>query len=331
MLRNASSLLCSLSLIAFAASSSIATAEPSQKQIVLISFDGAHDNRLWQRSRTLGAETGAHFTYFLSCVFFSDKQGFGAYKAPGQKVGRSNVGFAPDRADAVTRLGHIWGAAEEGHEIGSHGCGHFNGEHWSKAGWADEFRQFHAYLSDAYRINDAIEHEPAGWRDFADTAVKGFRAPYLATGPGLYAALEEAGFTYDASSVSRGPANPDLSQAVARFSLPLIPEGPANRNIIAMDYNLFVRHSGGLENPSGSAEFEERAYQAFKAAFERELNGKRRPLEMGFHFVEMNGGAYWRALERFARETCTRDDVDCITYSEALHRLKGRETADGGS
>ena len=48
----------------------------------------------------------------------------------------------------------------------------------------------------------------------------------------------------------------------------------SNRPIIGMDYNLFIRHSGGLDNPSGSAEFEGRAYSAFRAAFDvaRELD-----------------------------------------------------------
>jgi hypothetical protein len=67
-----------------------------------------------------------------------------------------------------------------------------------------------------------------------------------------------------------------------------------------MDYNLFVRHSGGFERPSQSREFEERAYRAFIAAFDAQYTGKRTPFQLGFHFTLMNGGAYWRALEHFA-------------------------------
>lgn len=298
---------------------------------MLISFDGAHDNALWERSRKLGEETGAHFTYFVSCVFLSDRAGFAAYKAPGHKRASSNVGFAPDKADALARLGHIWQAASEGHEIGSHGCGHFNGETWTNSDWRSEFAEFHAYMRDGWRINGAPELEPAGWRDFADGEIKGFRAPYLATGPALYQALAAEGFSFDASAVSNGPSSPDLSGPVARFALPMIAEGPAARAIIAMDYNLFVRHSGGLENPAKSAEFEERAYHAFRNAYDGEIAGERRPLEIGFHFVEMNGGAYWRALERFARDVCPRADTECVTYSEALSLLSPEKTARDGS
>lgn len=304
------------------ASAPASSAEPERpEQLVLISFDGAHDNALWERSLALGDRTGARFTYFLSCTFLMTKADSRAYKAPGQPAGRSNVGFGKNRADVLTRLGHIWAAYQDGHEIGSHACGHFDGKAWSKSDWNTEFSAFDQALRDAWSGNGAAIAEPSGWREFATAAVKGFRAPYLASGDGLFAALEEHGFGYDASTVSRGPASPDFTRPTVRFALPLIPEGPEGRRIIAMDYNLFVRHSGGLENPSKSEEFEERALGAFRSAFEAEYSGARRPLQLGFHFVEMNAGAYWRALERFATETCSRPGVACVTYQEAMRRL----------
>lgn len=296
-----------------------ALAETRPEQLVLISFDGAHDNALWQRSLAMAGKTGAHFTYFLSCTFLMNREARRAYKAPGQAAGRSNVGFGQSPDEVLTRLGHIWTAHQAGHEIGSHGCGHFDGKDWSTAEWQSEFEQFDKALAEGWEMNGG--QAPAGWTAFATTAVKGFRAPYLSTGDGLYKALAAHGFDYDASTVSNGPAMPDLTKPVARFALPLIPEGPKARPVIAMDYNLFVRHSGGFETPSKSAEFEERALSAFRAAFEAEYSGKRRPLEIGFHFVEMNGGAYWNALDRFLTETCGRQDVACVTYQEAIRRL----------
>ncbi len=47
------------------------------------------------------------------------------------------------------------------------------------------------------------------------------------------------------------------------------------------------------------------------------------PLQLGFHFVLMNDGAYWRAMERLVSEVCTRSDVRCTTYSDYLDRLDG--------
>jgi hypothetical protein len=313
--------LCVLACVSFGTTFP-ASAEPDapsskKPQAVIISFDGAHDLAQWQRSRTLAARTGARFTYFLSCVFLLSKETRGEYDPPGRGVGRSNVGFAQTKDEVAARLLQIRQARSEGHEIASHGCGHFDGKTWSKADWLSEFASFSAILRDAYGIN-GIAGEPADWRNFAETEISGFRAPYLSTSKTLYAALDEAKFAYDASGVSRGPAQPQIAGGLTRFALPQIAEGPAARRVIAMDYNLFVRHSGGLERADEAAAFEARALEAFRAAFDAQYSGERIPLQIGFHFTLMNGGAYWRALERFAGEVCVKQDVECVSYEAWL-------------
>lgn len=295
------------------------------KQAVIISFDSARDISQWKRSRALAARTGAHFTYFLSCVFLLTKETRGDYAGPHKAAGRSNIGFAASKDEVTERLEQIRLAASEGHEIGSHACGHFDGKDWTKADWLAEFASFRHVLQNAYAIN-GIVGEPADWRDFAEKAVTGFRAPYLSTSAALYQALPRAGFAYDASGVSRGPVLPRTVSGVTRFTLPQIPEGPKARPVIAMDYNLYVRHSGGFERPSQAVDFEERTYQAFKAAFDRQYAGGRIPLELGFHFTLMNDGAYWNALERFAGEVCVKADVECISFHDYVARLNGEGT-----
>jgi len=290
-------------------------------QYVIISFDGAHDIAQWERSRALAERTGARFTYFLSCVFLLSKETRGEYRAPGKRAGSSQVGFAQTKEEVADRLGEIRLASDEGHEIASHACGHFDGKGWSKTDWLNEFASFKRILADAYAINH-IEGEPADWKSFADAAVSGFRAPYLSKSAALYSALETAGFSYDASGISRGPVEPRPEGGVERFSLPQIPEGPAARRIIAMDYNLFVRHSGGFERPDEAAAFQERSYEAFKAAFDAQYEGGRTPLQLGFHFTLMNDGAYWRALERFAADVCVMVDVVCTSYADYLKRTR---------
>jgi hypothetical protein len=32
----------------------------------------------------------------------------------------------------------------------------------------------------------------------------------------------------------------------------------------------------------------------------------------------MNGGAYWRAMERLATDVCGKPDVRCVSYSQYL-------------
>lgn len=291
---------------------------PAEKtQYVIISFDGAHDLAQWERSRALAKKTGATFTYFLSCVFLLTPQTKATYKAPGKGAGRSNVGFAPSKEDVAARLDAIWTARAEGHDIASHGCGHFDGGKWSVRDWTAELDAFSRIVRDAWTLNE-IEGEPAGWRDFAMSEIVGFRAPYLSTGDNLLAALADRGFSYDASGVSRGSADPDVSGTVARFALPQIPEGPKARRVIAMDYNLYVRHSRGVEQEDKDGIFEQRTLDAFRAAFDSEYRGGRVPLQIGYHFTLMNGGAYWRALESFAAEVCGKPDVACVSYRDYL-------------
>ena len=300
----------------------------AKSQYVIISFDGAHDIAQWKRSRALAAATGARFTYFLSCVFLLSKETHGEYKAPGKKAGRSQVGFAQTKQEVADRLGEIRLASDEGHEIASHACGHFDGKGWSKADWLKEFASFRRILGEAYAIN-GIDGEPQDWKSIAG-AVSGFRAPYLSTSAALYGALQTAGFNYDASGISQGPVEPHAAGGVERFALPQIPEGPKARRVIAMDYNLFVRHSGGFERPDEAAAFQERSYEAFKAAFDTQYEGGRTPLQLGFHFTLMNDGAYWRALERFAGEVCVKADVVCTSYADYLKRELPADVLAGG-
>ncbi|NRP70255.1 hypothetical protein ILFOPFJJ_01134 [Ensifer psoraleae] len=320
MTRNALTLsLCLFPVLAAAAPPPTPeAAAPANKQLVIVSFDGAHDNALWEKSLALAKRTGAHFTYFLSCTFLMTKaDGKEIYKAPGQKAGRSNVGFAQSREEIAVRAGHIWHARLEGHDIGSHACGHFDGKGWSETDWQREFTAFREAVAGAWKKAGKAEAEPQGWADFARTGIKGFRAPYLSLSDGLLPALKAFGFTYDASLVTKGPGWPSVQDGLPRFGLPLIPEGPSHRPVIGMDYNLFVRHSMGVENKKNSAVFEERTLAAYREAFRKEYDGGRVPLQLGFHFVEMNGGAYWRALDRFLTETCGKPDVACVSYAEA--------------
>jgi peptidoglycan/xylan/chitin deacetylase (PgdA/CDA1 family) len=296
-----------------------ARAEPPAlpMQYVIISFDGAQPIEQWQRSRGLAARIGATFTYFLSCVYLLSSEHKRNYQAPGHAPAKSNVGFAASTEDVAARLQQIWLAHGEGHDIASHACGHFDGADWSRGDWDTEFKSFRSIVENAYAIN-GINGEPAGWRQFVDNDIKGFRAPYLSTGKALYQALVDSG--YDASGISREPARPQQDGGVVRFALPQIPEGPSGRRIIAMDYNMFVRHSGGFEREDKDAAFENRALNAFENAFNAEYQGKRTPLQLGFHFTLMNGGAYWRALERFATDVCQKPGVACVSYRDYIAR-----------
>jgi peptidoglycan/xylan/chitin deacetylase (PgdA/CDA1 family) len=288
----------------------------SKPQYLLISFDGAGPLPQWERSLALGAKTGAHFTYFLSCVNALPRELSSNYQLADGRVGKSNVGFGGTKAEVEARLLAIWRAASSGHEIASHACGHIDGKNWSKADWLAEFDAFDSIMASAFTAIGSSQ-EPQGWRAFVQSGIKGFRAPYLSVNKALYDALAAHGFAYDASGTEREISTPRTGR-LTKFALPFIPEGPFQRRIIAMDYNLFVRHSGGFERAGDSAAFEERSYRAFRQAFERQYQGNRKPLQIGMHFTLMNGGAYWRAIERLAQDVCTKPNVRCTTYSKYL-------------
>ena len=140
------------------------------------------------------------------------------------------------------------------------------------------------------------EREPFGWRAAASTFAIGFRAPYLATGKGLETALQQGGFAFDASTVSKG-ISPIAAQnsGIARFALPTLPEGPQGRRIISMDYNLFVRHSGGFERHDDDSAFEQRTYEMLKAGFRRTIQ---RPTPAGAVRPAFHVDERWRLLAR---------------------------------
>lgn len=316
-----------IGFLAFSIVTALSTAHSGEQpaQYVLISFDGAGPVPQWQRSRQLAQDADAGFTYFLSCVYLLTSENRGNYIAPGSNGPKSNVGYASSREDVAARLEQIWSARAEGHEIASHGCAHLDGAHWSTADWKHEFGQFTGILRNAWKLN-GIEGEPAQWPQFVANEITGFRAPYLSYSENLFKAQSEKGFLYDASTVSNNPAAVVEKDGVYRFSLPLIPEGPSARPVIAMDYNLYVRHSGGKEQAEHGSLYEQRAYDAFLAAFEKEYMGNRAPLQIGLHFTLMNDGAYWRALERFARNVCAMEDVRCVSYHRYLEETISQAT-----
>jgi hypothetical protein len=310
-------------LCILAAFTAVTRAEEKPKQLVIISFDGAHDNKLWVRSQQLSEKTGAKFTYFFSCTYLMSPDERHAYQGPHQKRGRSNTGFAQTKAEVRERLGHIWAAHLAGQDIGSHACGHFDGRDWSKV-----FGDFDKTLLAAWKANDDAANEPKEWADFVKNDIKGFRVPYLSFGASLVPALKAHGFRYDASLVSKGPALPENDGGLMRFALPRIPEGPEGKLVIGMDYNMFARHSKAKEDAADAKKFEARALAAFRGAFDAQYNGARIPLQLGFHFVEMNGGAYWNALDTFLTETCGKPDVACVNYAQAIAMGK---KADGSA
>ncbi len=102
------------------------------------SFDGSQrftgwiDSLRFARELAKASSKQVHFTYFINSVYFDTA------KVP------STIGRAQTRSEIAVRRALAQIAVNEGHEIASHGVGHFDGTTWTLAQWREELEAFHA-------------------------------------------------------------------------------------------------------------------------------------------------------------------------------------------
>src|SRR5262249_42274465 len=147
-----------------------------------------------------------HFTFFVSGANLIANDHRMIYEGPRHRRGYSAIYFGGTAADVARRVTFMNALNRDGHEIASHAVGHFNGASWSASEGARELHAFRDILAQVDR-NNALP-EPVKLA-FAGARVVGSRAPYLAAGPSLYAALRAGGFRYDASRISPAAAWPE--------------------------------------------------------------------------------------------------------------------------
>ncbi|NEO53735.1 MAG: hypothetical protein F6K54_11970 [Okeania sp. SIO3B5] len=285
-------------------------------QFVMLAFDGSRSLDAWKRSRNFAQEMekkgiNLRFTYFVSAVYFVSKDKRKLYDAPGGKgKGRSDIGWGDTAEDIALRLEQVNLAYQEGHEIGSHAVGHFDGSKWSEKDWSEEFKYFEQFFLGAHKIN-----EFPGSLVFDRTAIEGFRAPLLARSPGLYKVLAKNGFRYDTSKVALSNYWPRKENGIWNFPLASLTNS-RGKNVLSMDYNFYYLHSKAKPNPRNAKRYEEDTLKTYIKYFQKNYNGNRAPIDIGHHFSAWNNGAYWRAMFRFAESVCGLPEVRCVTYSE---------------
>ncbi|NES02460.1 MAG: hypothetical protein F6K22_06180 [Okeania sp. SIO2F4] len=285
-------------------------------QFVMLAFDGSRSLDAWKRSRNFAKEmekkgVNVRFTYFVSAVYFVSKDKRKLYNAPrGKGQGRSDIGWGGKPEDIALRLEQVNLAYQEGHEVGSHAVGHFNGSKWSKQDWGEEFAYFDKFLFEAHKINNL-----SGSLVFDRNAIEGFRAPLLARSPGLYQVLAKDAFRYDTSKVASSNYWPRQENGIWNFPLASLTNS-SGKKVLSMDYNFYYLHSRAKPNPRNAKRYEEDTYKTYMRYFQRNYNGNRAPIHIGHHFSAWNNGAYWNAMFRFAESVCGLPEVRCVTYSE---------------
>lgn len=290
-------------------------------QFVLISFDGSWSLSMWDQTLTFADrlrqnEKPIHFTYFISGVYFLSYADRFSYHAPGQEVGKSAIGFASNDADISKRIEKVNTAIRDGHEIGTHFNGHYDGSMWSKEQWQSEFTQFYDLIfkpTHAFTINANDIH--------------GGRTPVLGVNQNYYDVAGEHGFTYDSSAVGKPGEWPrKTKQGFWEIPLANITYVPTGTNIISMDYNFYYKQTGAKDTLLRDTPEWNEAYRAmldsFMKYFNDNYNGTRAPVVIGNHFSLWNDGVYWDALKQFATNVCGMPDVHCTTFSEAVRYLE---------
>ncbi len=315
-------LACSLSLISapFAKAEDKPSAPP---QFVMLAFDGGMDNDFWKDSRAFAAANNVHFTYFVSCVYYLADADKKTYIEPRNGPGKSTIGWGGTPADIAERLRQTAAAMDEHQEIGSHGCGHFNGKDYSAAMWNSEFSQFNSIMANAWKTY-GDSPEPAGWSDyFTKPSYGGFRAPFLSFNrDALWSALSNMKFVYDTSAPAREGDWPVKDKGLWEFPLVDVRMATSHRVALTMDYNFYMAQTGARRgNPKNFQRYEDEVFSTYMAYFKNSYYGNRAPIHIGHHFAQWNGGAYWKAMQRFAKAVCNSTDypdVQCASYSELV-------------
>jgi peptidoglycan/xylan/chitin deacetylase (PgdA/CDA1 family) len=86
-------------------------------------------------------------------------------------------------------------AYDEGHTIGSHANGHFDGSKWSTSQWESEFQQFYNLIFNVYNQKGIEIQNYINPFHFNPDQIVGFRSPLLATNKNLYYTLKKNNFS----------------------------------------------------------------------------------------------------------------------------------------
>ncbi len=304
----------------------------SSTQYVLLAFDGSYSIPMWKDTRAF-AQTmisqgkPVHFTYFISGVYLLTNAASKTYNAPQAGPGKSAIGFGGGKKDIADRIEQINLAINEGHEIGSHANGHYNGSSWSATDWKSELQQFAHIVKDVGTI-DGLQSEPDQRQriNLPPQGITGFRAPDLGVSAGLYPTLKELGYVYDCSKAAKQNVWPS-KDASGIWEVPLakIKYNGATSTILSMDYNFYFKQSAAKDAfKKGSPEWQQ-AYdetlKSFQQYFDTNYAGNRAPVQIGNHFSTWNDGVYWEAMKTLAENVCGKPDVKCVTMGEAVNEI----------
>lgn len=295
-------------------------------QFILLSFDGSKSIKMWKETTDFADSLNTkgipiHFTYFINSIYLLAEENRNKYTSPEGKIGESAIGFSDSLNSIDNRIQQINNAIDKGHEIASHTAGHWRGAKWSISEWQKEFSSFNDLLSKLNENNPQIKLKNSLKLKISD--IKGFRAPELSINDNMYSALSLNGFAYDSSEVSMNGEWPFRDQkGIWHVPISTIHFSKLNKNIIAVDYSIWVHQTGAKDIlKKGTKEWEsavEDVLMGYVDHFEKTYKSNRVPMVIDDHFATWNDGLYWEALKRFASLECGKPNVRCSTFSDLI-------------
>lgn len=302
-------------------------------QYVGMAFDGSYSLNMWEETRKFAQEMKnigipIRFSYFVSGVYFVPESLADIYDLQGYRKGHSDIGWGDDISDIASRIDHVNNAFLEGHEIGSHANGHFDGSEWTSEVWEREFDYFSRFMfpkfDGEYPELDKFQKQLPKLQ-FEPSRLHGFRAPLLAHNDSMYTVMKDFGYSYGTNKVYFQGQMPKRGLEDI-WELPLYAISLAGKGTISMDYNLYyLQTQANSTLKKGTPEWDrayETALKSYLDLFENHYYGERVPVFIGHHFSLWNDGLYWEVMKGFAREVCGKKDVICGTHEEVAWYLE---------
>jgi len=328
------------------------TAGQRPPQVVVLAFDDSQNAvsgsggqyAMFDYWRHVARDYDARMTFFVLGTNLLTSQTLHTYEAPQLGPANPGMGLAVPHAlplpgetqtDAIRHeLINMKRAHAEGNEIGTHFMGHIcagskgSVGSFSAANWEQELEQFYKAVDDA---NETNHLDPAVDLGFKGEDVVGSRTPCLEGNfHNLYPVAAKHGFTYDTSPTPqirwphRGASNTGPTDMWV-FPLATLPLYGSGHDELDMDWNICAFHDSGCiphSAPKASSDkWGQQALDTYRAYFEKAYTGDRAPLYIGDHFEMWHNGTYTKALASFAKETCSKPEVRCVSYREVADWL----------
>ncbi len=311
------------------------TVSGKKPQFVMLAFDGSYSLDMWQKTLDFARDMAlqgqsVHFTYFLSGVYFLNYRKADRYIPPVGKPGTSLIGFANSNNEIEKRVAYVNRAIAEGHEIGSHLNGHFDGSSWSAAQWQQEFDSFKNLIFNIAGNNDVSSADASRFTiNESPQDMVGFRAPDLGKNNVLYPVLKKNGYSYDTSAAGKPDTWPQqLPNGIWEFPLGNIAYASSTSHILSMDYNFYFKQSAAkdvaVQGTVTWQKFYDDTYNSFMNYFNANYEGGRAPVQIASHFSPWNDGVYWAAMRDFANNVCGKPEVFCVSFKDLEKYLESQ-------